>query len=162
MFPQVEYELMLPIQLFRNSTLENSINSLPLKVTLRFDKNHVCLLESVIFLRSTPHSISLICSWQIKSNRPRNGNYQIKLPINEPSLIVPLLYTREEGFSCWACCVLTECRLAVTCLFIVVILRCFLFLLSKHQYCLHLNLQHDHFNGRNVHRASVKLLKRLE
>lgn len=38
----------------------------------------------------------------------------------------------------------------------------FLFLLSKHQYCLHLNLQHDHFNGRNVHRASVKLLKRLE
>lgn len=32
----------------------------------------------------------------------------------------------------------------------------------EHQYCLHLNLQHDHFNGRNVHKASVKLPERLE
>lgn len=71
---------------------------------------------------------------------------------------------REEGFSCWAYCVLTECRLAVTCLFIVVILQFFvlLFFFSfEHQYCLHLNLQHDHFNGRNVHKASVKLQERL-
>lgn len=78
-------------------------------------------------------------------------------------LIVPLLYMREEGFSCWAYCVLTECRLAVTCLFIVVILQFFvLFFFSfEHQYCLHLNLQRDHFNGRNVHKASVKLQERL-
>lgn len=79
-------------------------------------------------------------------------------------LIVPLLYMREEGFSCWAYCVLTECRLAVTCLFIVVILQffgCFFFFSFEHQYCLHLNLQHDHFNGRNVHKASVKLQERL-
>lgn len=38
----------------------------------------------------------------------------------------------------------------------------FLFFFSfEHQYCLHLNLQHDHFNGRNVHKASVKLQERL-
>lgn len=37
---------------------------------------------------------------------------------------------------------------------------CFFFSF-EHQYCLHLNLQHDHFNGRNVHKASVKLQERL-
>lgn len=40
-------------------------------------------------------------------------------------------------------------------------LFCFFFSF-EHQYCLHLNLQHDHFNGRNVHKASVKLQERLE
>lgn len=38
---------------------------------------------------------------------------------------------------------------------------CFVFFSFEHQYCLHLNLQHDHFNGRNVHKASVKLQERL-